>query len=118
MSEEDFSQHKQSLIHNLREKPKNLAEETEKHWMSIALRNYRFDRKEKLAQNVEKLALGQWQDFYRDYLLDSKQRHLLLRTSPKDDIHGAGADKKTTNSVRFIQDPQKFKNKQPYFAYP
>ncbi|ORY34641.1 putative A-factor processing enzyme [Naematelia encephala] len=55
MSDEDFENHKMSLIAKKEEKPKNLYEETGRFWSSISSRYYEFGKRETDISNLRKL---------------------------------------------------------------
>ncbi|KAI1157274.1 peptidase M16 inactive domain-containing protein [Nemania serpens] len=65
MTEATFGDHKRSVVVRLLEKPKNLDEETGRHWAQISNEYYDFEAAQHDAARVEKLTKAEMVDFYK-----------------------------------------------------
>lgn len=77
MSDETFTESKQGVLVSLREQPQNLNQEASRVRADWARENYRFDTREQLIAEVERLTNEDMQAFYR-MLLDSDARMQVL----------------------------------------
>lgn len=59
-----YPQHKAALLSELREKPKNLAEQGEFYWSDLALGYQAFSRRSDLITAVESLSFDEWRSFF------------------------------------------------------
>ncbi|KAK2006162.1 hypothetical protein LZ32DRAFT_109256 [Colletotrichum eremochloae] len=88
MSQEDFEAHKRSLIDKLAEKPKNLAEESMKHWAQISDGNYDFEQDLGDAARLQNLTKSDMTDFFKKYIIPGSNTrakvsvHLVSPSSP------------------------------------
>lgn len=67
----EFEQYRQGLLASLREKPKNLSEQSGRFWGSIGLRYWQFDSRERLIKQVEAATQQQIQRLYRERIFDA-----------------------------------------------
>ena len=72
LSKIDVETFKVSLKENLKEKYKNISEEFNDNMNEIYLEEYKFNRKELLIKNVDKINKKQLVDFYKKYLENGK----------------------------------------------
>ena len=70
MTKEQFDKHRTALLSELRKPHKNLWEESDYFWKSIANRELAFDSREQLARAVEAIEYEPWRDWYRQSLLE------------------------------------------------
>ncbi|KAF6785196.1 zinc protease [Colletotrichum sojae] len=68
MSEADFEGHKHSLIVNHLEKPKNLDEESSRHWAQIASEYYNFELAQQDAAHIKTLTKADMVEFFQRYI--------------------------------------------------
>ena len=109
LTDDAFEQHKRALIHQLLEKPRNLYEQTEQLWLAIALSDKEFERKTRVAEEVEKISLQQWVDAFKNDLLSGERRELVLQTDKAE---------QGVTAHTLITDPKAFKQKQQFYSYP
>lgn len=109
LNAESFEQHKRALIHQLLEKPRNLYEQTEELWLAIALSDRKFERKARVAEEVEKISLQQWRTIYNKMLLSDERREFVLQTDKA---------KQANTGHKVITDPKRFKQQQQFYSYP
>ncbi|KAI1267360.1 peptidase M16 inactive domain-containing protein [Xylariaceae sp. FL1019] len=64
MTDEVFESHKRSVANKRLEKPKNLEQETGRHWAQISNEYYDFETAQKDAAQVEKLTKSEMVEFY------------------------------------------------------
>ena len=88
LSEQQFSQYKQSLIQKLQETPKNLEQQSERYWYDLALKETGFDRRQKLALWLEKVTLLEWVAFAELQLSRFPKSTLLLSTAESSPASG------------------------------
>lgn len=80
MSEELFAQYQSALVQKLLEKPKKLVQESNAYWSALALGDLSFDRKERLAQQILKLTLSEWQVYVNNTFNAYPGRSYLFAT--------------------------------------
>lgn len=80
MTEEQLMVYKMALIHELREQPKSLTEESNEYWYDLALGVDSFDRKERLAASIAALTINEWREFVAVISNQSYSRMYLLTT--------------------------------------
>ncbi|OHW96411.1 peptidase M16 inactive domain-containing protein [Colletotrichum incanum] len=68
MPEEDFETHKRSVINKLVEKPKNLDEESKRHWNQIITGYCDFERDPQDAEETKNLTMADMIAFYNEYI--------------------------------------------------
>lgn len=68
MSEEVFEGHKRSLIVKRLEKPKNLNQETARHWIQICNEYYDFEFAKKDAAEIKLLTKADMMEFFQHYI--------------------------------------------------
>ena len=66
VSEEDFQKYIQAVVADFKEKPKNQAEEFQRHWAEIEKRRFDFKRKERLIPIVETITKNQLVKFVQE----------------------------------------------------
>ncbi|WP_114417071.1 insulinase family protein [Marinospirillum perlucidum] len=81
LSEQDFSQHQQSLVSRLTEKDKRLAQRVEGFWREIGLKRLEFDRQQALAEVVQQLSQEEIIDYYIQ-MMNVEMGFYLLGSSP------------------------------------
>ncbi len=86
MGEKQFKQHKESLITLISEEPKNLNEQSERLWQSIILKDYGFDRREKLLEAVGAISYQDFIKYYNRTVGSNSPRDLWAYTQ-KPDMH-------------------------------
>ncbi|TWU76783.1 Insulinase (Peptidase M16) [Metarhizium rileyi] len=116
MSDTEFEKHKRSLMVRLLEKPRDLDQESTKHWKEIDLERYDFELAQHNASNVAPLAKTDVVDFYNTYLhpsSNSRSRisvHLKARgldTKVLEKLNSAGvrdAPKEKRKSADLLRD--------------
>ncbi len=112
ITQEQFDQHKQAVINDLLEAPKNLHQQTEQFWRAIALHDATFDRKAKIAAHVDAISLADFQSAYQQYFQSEKNRMLLLQTQADD------VKMKSLEVFNKIEDIKQFKSLRPKYKYP
>ena len=60
----NFKQYKEALLSELREKPKNIAEQAEAYWADLALGYASFDRRSDLIVAVQALDFEEWRTYF------------------------------------------------------
>lgn len=83
MSADAFERHRAGLLATLRERDSSLARRSQRLQTELSLRNYAFDRRERLAEAVEKLDLAQLLAFYDECLLSERRSRVVLQTPGK-----------------------------------
>lgn len=78
MTEADFLKHQNALITRILEKETRLSQLSSRYWHEIDRENYRFDRRERLADTVASFSLEQFKQDYVSYLLGSNKRSLTV----------------------------------------
>jgi len=78
MSEQDFHAHKQGLLNNLLQKPKNLKEKGSDLWSDLDIGNLEFNTKQQLADYIEGFSQKDVLEYYREHIIGNEQRGLLL----------------------------------------
>ena len=81
--------HVQACVEKTLERPKNLDEETERHWEELADGRGLFDRRALLVAELKLVSLEQLQAAYKDYLLGSERR---AKTKFLGCFYGKGVD--------------------------
>ncbi|KAI0025033.1 LuxS/MPP-like metallohydrolase [Xylariomycetidae sp. FL0641] len=68
MDEADFESHKRSVVTKRLEKPKNLDQETGRHWVQVSNEYYDFEASEEDAAQVKKLSKAEMVEFYSTFI--------------------------------------------------
>lgn len=105
--EKSLAQNKQAVISNLLEAPKNLVEQSEHYWSNIVHDVSSFDRKQRLAKQVEAVSLASLQAYFRS-LVESSSRQLWL-TASRQSVDEVSAT---------LDDIQAFKASKPHYPFP
>ncbi|WP_404343220.1 insulinase family protein [Pseudoalteromonas mariniglutinosa] len=79
MTEETFAQLKNATLISLKEQPKNLTEEMSPFINDWYRENFRFDSKQKLIAEVEKVTLADIQDYYQQTMLNPAAARLNVQ---------------------------------------
>lgn len=73
LTPEAFAEHQASLVQQLRQPPQRLAQAAERHWQEILHQRYAFDRREAVAQWVEKVTQAELVSAYQRWLNPERQ---------------------------------------------
>lgn len=69
LPDEVYEQHRQSLMANLLQQPTTLTEKSERFWLNIDEKNYRFDTLERIAMEVATLDKAELIELYENQIL-------------------------------------------------
>ncbi|WP_390617862.1 insulinase family protein [Maricurvus nonylphenolicus] len=105
--EKSLAQNKQAVISNLLEAPKNLVEQSEHYWSNIIHEVSSFDRKERLAKQVEAVTLLSLQDYFTS-MVGTRSRQMWLTASSQ------SAEEVSAT----VEDIQTFKTSKPHYPFP
>ncbi|KAK3987921.1 ubiquitin carboxyl-terminal hydrolase [Cladorrhinum sp. PSN332] len=78
MNSDDFEKHKRSLVDKLLEKPKQLEQETSKHWGHIDNEYYSFDDAERDVAHLKLISKAELIDFFNHFLKPSSPSRAKL----------------------------------------
>jgi insulysin len=78
MDDAGFEAHRQALMVQLSEKPKNLSEQALRYWNDMTLEYTAFDHEAKQIEVLKQLTKADMLAFYRDILLQQNRRELLV----------------------------------------
>ncbi len=81
MSDEAFNVQRDTLAARLREKPRSLAEKTERLWSDLGLGSDSFDDREQVARAVDSLVREEWIAYFRSRLAGSGVHALLVSST-------------------------------------
>lgn len=112
LDENTFEQHRQALLHLLREPPKSLSEASEEYWLDIALHYRNFDRKQSLITALENMRLPTWLKSYRN-LFGDQRKALLIVSNDEGKAFPARVKERLV-----LQDLQAFKQQRAGYVYP
>jgi len=79
MSTEEFQQNIQAVCQTLREKDKNLFEETLKYWNVITNQTYLFQRLSNIADHVEKISKEEVLQFFEKEIVENEGKKLSVQ---------------------------------------
>lgn len=105
--EADFEEHRQALVHELREPAQTLYQQSNRHWRDLMLGDPSFERRERLAQAMEDISLKSLRDYYRSVFADTSRR-LWLGTEALD----------PEQPVRTLEDIEAYRRGQEVLIYP
>lgn len=83
LPDEAYEQHRQSLMANLLQQPNTLTEKSERFWLNIDEKNYRFDTLERIAMEVATLSKAELIELYESQIL-AKPTSLLAFSQHKE----------------------------------
>jgi len=86
VDEPAFLRHRQALVNDIMEPDKNLLERAEYYWQSIARKQFAFDRRQRLAEAVERMSRQEWLDYYREHFLKTRRSLLVVAPGEQGDI--------------------------------
>ena len=109
-----FEQQRQALLTQLQEKPKNQAEQTEEFWNDILLDYTGFNHRQQQIAALQGMTRQDLLDTYRNALLASKRRELLLVSPGQAGMTGL----RDNVSMKYsdINDVNKWKDSLPVFS--
>jgi insulysin len=122
MSVEDFQDNVNSLCEGLLEKPKNLSEESHRHWELITNQSYHFSRLQDIAALIRTLTLEDVMQFFDRYILASSPHRRKLSVHMYGKAHMEElqaveqADDQDQGDHGIIVCPNEFGRKRPLFA--
>ena len=113
MADDEFADQKAAVVERLREKNKNMVEESSKHWSEIRKRLYRFSKLDDVAAIVETLTKDDITAFVDKYMRKgSPDRTMvsvqMVASTHKEGLEATKDDEKDENVV-VIDDVQSFK---------
>ena len=82
LTDADFNNAKQVLLHKLRREPKSLQETTRRDWLEIAKQETDFLRRERLIALLEKLQKTEFLQFIEEIFGNGKATRLIIHNSP------------------------------------
>jgi secreted Zn-dependent insulinase-like peptidase len=112
MTEQEFDQHRQTLIDLLTEPAKNIDEEFGRYWDQLMQGYQQFNRTEQLVAELETLKLKEWQAFFQQQILGSQGRQLLISESAE------RANDRVQAATTEVEAVGEFKQKLEGRAYP
>jgi insulysin len=77
VDEEQFQRHRDALINEVLRPHKNLWEQAEFYWQSIAKKQYEFNGRQTMANAIKSLSREQWQAYFEEVFLN-QQRSLQV----------------------------------------
>lgn len=101
MSEDDFAQHRRSLIAKKQEKPKNLHEESSRFWRTIGDGFYDFDRRQVDVSTLENVTKQDIIDLYMQHIHPSSATRRKFSIHLDSQVEGAKFD--PTSAMPIIQ---------------
>ena len=107
-----FARHRNALILELEEEPKNLFEQAGRYWRDLTRKRYDFDSREQLLAAVADIALEDWLTYFRQTHLE-QPRSVLMYTSGRFD--DPGIDRQLHEGRAAISDYQAFKAERPVY---
>lgn len=82
LSQEDFAQHRQSVVNRLTESDKRLSQRADGFWRELGKGRNQFDYQEQLAEKVAQIEPDELLDFYTE-LMNFSRGAYLVGTSPE-----------------------------------
>lgn len=134
LTDEEFNLNRQSMVKSLLQPPRTLDHAFSQNWTYISVRDYSFDRLEKIANYMTTLTKKDLIEFYETYFEKSKQRKLSVQVvgSSEDVAENNNtvvdlknlkvlSDMETSGDINVIKDVEEFKNSlqlHPYIEKP
>ncbi len=106
ISDEQYSRHRAALLRDILQPPKNLFEESDYFWREINRGSFTFDTRERLASTVEAVSFEQWQDWYREAILDQPASLIFVAPGRWDEMPEG----------KPIESAGEFREAQPFFS--
>ncbi|WP_366526119.1 insulinase family protein, partial [uncultured Pseudoalteromonas sp.] len=103
MTEETFAQLKNATLVSLKEQPKNLSDEMSPLITDWYRENFKFDSKEKLIAEVEKVTLADLKDYYKKTMLNSEAARLNIQMRGSKFADKPFADLKSQTKVENLE---------------
>ncbi len=105
---QQLSQHRQAVIHQLQEQPKNQAEQARFYWENILHQNFDFNRRQLLVKAVNSVRAESFARYFQR-VLQSPERRIWMTSRAPVAISGQYAP---------IESQEQFKASQPLYRYP
>ncbi|MDA8622043.1 hypothetical protein N9L48_05280, partial [Psychrosphaera sp.] len=80
LSAEDFERHKNAVIMQYKEKPTNLAQQSQQLWVSIGNQDYKFDQKEKIVNELASIRQDELYHWYASKFTPSLNKGVLVNS--------------------------------------
>lgn len=107
-SEQDLEQHKQALLVDLLQEPKNLSEQAGLYWDDILKEHWDFDRRDAMVKAISAITLAEFKAYYQDAVVDNP-RWFWLAAGESDDRPDLDA---------WVSDLVEFKSSAEVYSYP
>lgn len=118
MSGEEFATQKKGLVTRILQNEERLSERTDRYWNEIDRERYGFDTRERLAAAVRAIDKPELERAYRELLLGSTQKRLMVRAvGTRHRTEFAHKERSARELYVQIRDPQAFKQAQAYFPW-
>ena len=114
MPAETFEEHRATLLLQLRETPKSLAEQGGEWWSDISDRYLAFDRRQQLIAAVQGLSQKAMADYYWKTFLAPERRRLSVAAVPRQQA----LDTAWAKGFERVEAPDVFKNGKSYYRVP
>jgi insulysin len=114
LEESEFAKNVKSLIAKKLEKDKNLTQQTTHLFKEIVTKQYKFDRKEELVKEIEKLTRNDLIEFYQQNFLSDKTNQLII------EVFASGHEefdklRKEDENIVYIDNVHSFKHSMPMY---
>lgn len=85
VTEEVFARHRDALILDLEQAPKNLFEQAGRYWRDLTRKRYQYDSREQLIAAVNSITLDDWLQHFRDAHIENPRSVLIYTAGRFDD---------------------------------
>ena len=115
MTEEDFQTNVVSVCENLRERNKNLSEESSKHWHAITNQHYNFRRLEQIANEVQQLQKTDVLSILDKFMLTGSPYRRKLSVQVFGKNHLEKMEQPVSEECQLVLDPREFNKSMSLF---
>jgi insulysin len=118
MEPEEFQKNISAVSQSLREKNKNIGEESNKYWHGMSTQSYLFRRLQLIADKVDITTKDQVIQFYDEYILKGGPKRSKLSVQVYATQHMEKFHEPTVHDKKLITDCEEFKRMSDYYGLP
>eukprot|EP00933_Yihiella_yeosuensis_P081301 TRINITY_DN94897_c0_g1_i1.p1 TRINITY_DN94897_c0_g1~~TRINITY_DN94897_c0_g1_i1.p1 ORF type:complete len:521 (-),score=129.38 TRINITY_DN94897_c0_g1_i1:170-1639(-) len=104
LSEQEFKQHCESVVHQLEEEPRNLWESLQRDWLPIEERTFTFNVRQRQVALLLNLRLNDLRGFVREHVQKAPQLAVLVRSPSCPNITPIGEERRARSLTKWSLD--------------
>ena len=80
MGDTEFEQHRSSLVSDVMRQEEKLRDRSGRYWVEIDRKDYEFDSRERLSEEINEVSLDDFRQFFQTSVLNPAHPRLVVRS--------------------------------------